>query len=184
MDVKCDEGIFLRYSCKSEAYRCLNLSTHKIIESAHMRIEEFAKNIEEERKKEQENSKRFVYSEHNTLIDAYVNKETSSTEPNIVTELQEVPTKSKGKPMLTKSKKPKPEIEIQTKDNRIQSKGKQLVLAKYVRRHHALDQIIDDKSEGTMKISKLKGTCFLADLEPRILKDALENEIWIDAMNE
>ena len=35
--VKCDEG----YSCRSKAYRCLNLSTHKIIESAHVRIDEF-----------------------------------------------------------------------------------------------------------------------------------------------
>ena len=41
-DVKGDEGIFLEYSWKSKAYRCLNLSTYKIIESAHVRIDEFA----------------------------------------------------------------------------------------------------------------------------------------------
>ena len=40
-DVKSDEGIFLGYSCKSKAYKCLNLSTHKIIESAYVRIDEF-----------------------------------------------------------------------------------------------------------------------------------------------
>ena len=31
---------------------------------------------------------------------------------------------------------------------------------------------------------KLKGTCLLADFEPRHVKDALENESWIEAMNE
>ena len=30
-DVKSDEGIFLGYSNKSKAYKCLNLTTHKII---------------------------------------------------------------------------------------------------------------------------------------------------------
>ena len=58
------------------------------------------------------------------------------------------------------------------------------MLAKYVRRHHTPDQIIGDKSEGTMTRSKLKGTCLLAEFEPRCIKDALENESWIEAMNE
>ena len=35
-----------------------------------------------------------------------------------------------------------------------------------------------------MKRSKLKGTCLLANFEPRSVKDALENESWIEAMNE
>ena len=52
-DVKGDEGILLGYSCRSKAYKCLNLSTHKIIESAHVRIDEFAEKSEEERKRNQ-----------------------------------------------------------------------------------------------------------------------------------
>ena len=50
--------------------------------------------------------------------------------------------------------------------------------------HHTPDQIIGDKSKGTMKRSNLKGTCLLADFEPRSVKDALKNESWIEAMNE
>ena len=57
-------------------------------------------------------------------------------------------------------------------------------MAKYVRRDHALDQIIGDKLEGTMKRSKLKGSCLPVEFEPRSVKDALENESWIEAMNE
>lgn len=35
-----------------------------------------------------------------------------------------------------------------------------------------------------MKRSKLKGTCLLADFEPRSVKDAFSNDSWIEAMNE
>ena len=34
-----------------------------------------------------------------------------------------------------------------------------------------------------MNRDKLKGTCFLIEFEPRIIKDALNNESWIEAMN-
>ena len=50
-DAKSDEGIFLVYFSKSKAYRCLNLSTHKVIESAHVIVDEFVEKIKEERKK-------------------------------------------------------------------------------------------------------------------------------------
>ena len=46
------KGIFIGYSCRSKAYKCLNFSTHKIIESAHVRIDEFSKKSEEESNKE------------------------------------------------------------------------------------------------------------------------------------
>ena len=53
-DIKGDEGIFLGYSSKRKAYKFLNLSTHKIIESAHVRIDEFVEKSEEENNKEHE----------------------------------------------------------------------------------------------------------------------------------
>ena len=40
-NVKSDEGIFLGYSNKSKAYKCLNIVTHKVIESVHVKIDEF-----------------------------------------------------------------------------------------------------------------------------------------------
>ena len=52
-DVKDDKGILLGYSSKSKAYKCLNLSTHKIIESAHVRIDEFAKRVKNKATKSQ-----------------------------------------------------------------------------------------------------------------------------------
>ena len=64
------------------------------------------------------------------------------------------------------------------------SKSKVPVLARYVKRHHAPDQIIRDKSDGTMTRNKLKGTYLLVEFEPRSVKDALYNESWIEEMNE
>ena len=57
-------------------------------------------------------------------------------------------------------------------------------LARYVRRYHVLEKIIRNQLEGTMTRKKLKDTCFLTKFEPRIVKDAFENESWIEEMNE
>ena len=47
----------------------MNLSINKIIESAHVRIDEFTKRSEEEKNKEPEDYKRFIYYEPDTLSD-------------------------------------------------------------------------------------------------------------------
>ena len=65
--MKSDEGIFLGYSYKSKAYNCLNLSTLKIIESAHVRIDEFAQKSKEESNKEPKDYRKFIYYAPDTL---------------------------------------------------------------------------------------------------------------------
>ena len=85
--MKGDEGIFIGYSCRSKAYKCLNFSTHKIIESAHVRIDEFAKKTKEENNKEPEDYKRFIYYEPDTLPNIFNNKENSHPKLSIVIEL-------------------------------------------------------------------------------------------------
>ena len=195
IDVKGDEGIFLGYSCKSKAYRCLNFSTHKIIGSAHVKVDEFVERTEEESKKEPEDYKRFVYIKLDTLPETSVNKETSTPESSSVIKLQEVQINSQGpeshfeatKPMPTESEQPKPGLEIQNEDNWIQLKGKEPTLAKYVRRHHAPDQIIRDKLEGTMTRSKLKAHVYLLILNLEVLKVHLKMKVglrlWMKKLN-
>ena len=92
--VKGDEGIFLGYSCRSKAYKCLIFSTHKIIESVHMRIDEFAKKVKEESKKELEDYIIVFYCEFDTFPRIFYNKEASSTKPSVVTKSQVVQTES------------------------------------------------------------------------------------------
>ena len=58
-------------------------------------------------------------------------------------------------------------------------------LAKYVTRHHPIEQIIGDKDTRPMTRRRSRsGTCLVIVLEPKIVKDALDNEDWIQAMNE
>ena len=42
-DAKSDEDIFLRYSTRSKAYKCLNTNTNKIVESENVNFDEHAK---------------------------------------------------------------------------------------------------------------------------------------------
>ena len=79
---------------------------------------------------------------------------------------------------------PKINIEDHEENSEANFKSKVPMLVKYVKRHHAPDQIIGDKSNGTMTRNKLKGTCLLVEFEPRSVKDALDNEIWIESMIE
>ena len=80
------------YSSKSKAYRCLNLSTHKVIESAHVKVDKFVEKIVEERKKEHEDYRRFIFID--TIPDTPVNKRIVPTEPSSAIELEIVPTES------------------------------------------------------------------------------------------
>ena len=108
---------------------------------------------------------------------------TKSKEPESHSEATKlISTKFEGPESQTEQ--PRSQVKIQEEDNAIHSKGKEPILARYVRRHHTPDQIIRDKSKGTMTRSKLKGTCLHVEFEPRSVKDALENESWIEAMNE
>ena len=97
------------YSYKSKAYRCLNLSTHKVIESAHVKVDEFAEKSEEESKKVPEDYRRFIYIEPDTIPSTPVNQESSTPELSM-TELQEVSTESQT--VLTELMEPKLHTDI------------------------------------------------------------------------
>ena len=59
--LKSDEGIFLGYSTRSKAYKCLNVNTNKVVESANVNFDEFVEEHEDELGKESENYRSFVY---------------------------------------------------------------------------------------------------------------------------
>lgn len=57
----------------------MNLSTHKIIESAHVRIDEFTKESEEESNKELKDYRRLFYYEPDTPPNLFERKQASSS---------------------------------------------------------------------------------------------------------
>ena len=165
------------------------MSTHKIIENAHVRIDEFAKKSEEESCKEPKDYRRFIYYEPDTLpitFEGNIASPPKSPKSLLATELQLVQPESQSQskqpklqsegtkseatellPEQTKSEEPEShamELELDSEVHNENNKTKEPILEKYVRRHHAHDQIIGDKLDGTMTRNKLKGTCLLLSL--------------------
>ena len=59
-DAKSDEGIFLGYSTRSKAYKCLNVNTNKVVESVKVNFDEFAEDHEVESGKKYDNHRSFI----------------------------------------------------------------------------------------------------------------------------
>ena len=60
-DAKSDEGIFLGYSTRSKAYKCLNTNTKKIVESANVNFDEHTKVQDDESIRRLGKYRSFVY---------------------------------------------------------------------------------------------------------------------------
>ena len=58
---KSDEGIFLRYSTRSKAYKFLNVNTNKVMESANVNFDEHVEVQDNESIKKPKEYKSFVY---------------------------------------------------------------------------------------------------------------------------
>ena len=58
---KSEEGIFLGYSTRSKAYKCLNINTNKVVESKNVKFDELVKVQNVENTKKIEEYKTFVY---------------------------------------------------------------------------------------------------------------------------
>lgn len=90
-----------------------------------------------------------------------------------------MPRNKKGTPMSRKATEK--EIEPEQDEQKIRDQ----VLARFVKRHHPENQIIGNKQVGMqMRIKSRQGTCLVCQYEPKNVKVALENEEWINAMNE
>ena len=61
IDAKSEEGIFLGYSTRNKAYKCLNTNTNKVVESANVKFDEYIEGHEVEPMKEPKEYKSFVY---------------------------------------------------------------------------------------------------------------------------
>ena len=70
-DAKSDEEIFLGYSTRSKANKCLNANTNKIVESANVNFDEHAK-VHVEELKRLEEYRTFVYSSEGMPIEEVV----------------------------------------------------------------------------------------------------------------
>ena len=58
---KSDEGIFLGYSTKRKAYKCLNSNTNKVVKSENVEVDEFAERSGISCIKESKDYSTFIY---------------------------------------------------------------------------------------------------------------------------
>ena len=78
-----------------------------------------------------------------TIPDTSINKRKIPIEPNITTELQGPKLQTKAtESIATEPEQLKPKVEAEEDNNASHSKGKEPMLAKYVKRNHSLDLII------------------------------------------
>lgn len=156
-DQKSEEGTFLGCSTGSKVFKCLIKSSNKIVESANVKIYESKERNDEGNSKEPKDYEEFVY-----------------VQPRRIATLLETITEQGDEENIQSSSDEEDHIEP-TKP----------ILAKYVRRNHAQSYIIGDKDAQVMTRNKLReNTCLISKLEPRRVKEALNNEDWMKAMTE
>ena len=74
-DAKSDEGIFLGYSTRSKAYKCLNTNTNKIVESANVNFDKYTEVHDDECIKRLEEYISFVYFYERILVEEEVSNQ-------------------------------------------------------------------------------------------------------------
>ena len=112
LDAKSEEGIFLGYSTRSKAYKCLNTNTNKVVESANINFDEYTEVYEVEPMKEPEEYKSFVY-----FYEGLITKEDAT---NQATNQQQVSVTSESHLMnveLHLGTEPHSNVELQNKVN-------------------------------------------------------------------
>lgn len=153
---KSDEGTFLGYSTKSKAYQFLNKRTGKIVESANVRVDEYSEKNEQDSNSEPKKYKGFKY---NVLM------EPTKKDPIEVANVESYEVE----PTQLVEKAPISE----------------LVLAKYVRNNHFVENIIDDKDARVLTRRRIReNACMLSIFEPKTSKEALKDDDWVKSMEE
>ena len=97
--------MFLGYSSNTKAYKCLNLATHKVIESVHLKIDEFVEKSEEKSSKRPKEYRNFVYYELDTIpkTQATMIRQKPCQPPNLTIQLMLYPVQPKLHPEATES---------------------------------------------------------------------------------
>ena len=71
---------------------------------------------------------------------------------------------------------------LKLKDEETRAKSR---ISKYVRRHHPTKQIIGNKDANPIKRNRLSSESYLlSQIEPKTVRDALEDDDWCKAMEE
>src|ERR1044072_6751740 len=157
MDPKSDEGLFLGYSTSSKSYRVYNLRTKVMMESVNVVVD----NTPEIRESISEEDDEVGISNAESTVSP-VRQDATTSNPTSDTLSAEETNLDTNTPAQTKG----PSTRIQ--------------------KIHPQDNIIGSPSEGVMTRSRkrIANACFISKVEPKNIKEALQDEYWINAMQD
>ncbi|TYK11265.1 uncharacterized protein E5676_scaffold227G001210 [Cucumis melo var. makuwa] len=162
-DVRSEQGIFLRYSQNSRAYRVYNNRSNNVMETINVVINDLDSDIKQMNDEEDENSN---MSEVRTMSTVEESKADNSFD-------------GPGKSLKKSSEE-------------IINKKSKLILSAHVKKNHPTSFIIGDPSVGMQtrrkdKIDYLKmvaDSCYISTIGPSTVDSALKDEYWLNAMQE
>ncbi|KAA0050544.1 uncharacterized protein E6C27_scaffold175G001950 [Cucumis melo var. makuwa] len=162
-DVRSEQGIFLRYSQNSRAYRVYNNRSNNVMETINVVINDLDSDIKQMNDEEDENSN---MSEVRTMSTVEESKADNSFD-------------GPGKSLKKSSEE-------------IINKQSKLILSAHVKKNHPTSFIIGDPSVGMQtrrkdKIDYLKmvaDSCYISTIGPSTVDSALKDEYWLNAMQE
>jgi hypothetical protein len=165
-DVSFDEGIFLGYASNKKAYRCYNIRSHNIVESAYVKVDD----LKTLRLKNQE-----------TILES----EDEDDDETIGTQVEEVEENKEGEDDDMHTSEYKEDIqeeireEFPRRDPKTPSRMTQI--------NHLEELIIGDMNDGVHTRRKLLyqiETTLLSHIAANSIKDACKEENMVKAMNE
>ncbi|CAM8948310.1 unnamed protein product [Rhodiola kirilowii] len=169
LDPKSDEGIFLGYSTNSRAHRVYNKRTGVVMESINVVVQDVVPG----------------------------GSETNSADDDVVPPHPEQPAVTTSNPKIISDKDPEPSTtnEHQSEEDAdtevAPTPPRVLHPSRAVEKYHPVSEVIGDPTKGIQTRGKqvnfrqLAGfACFISTIEPKNIKEAINDEYWIVAMQE
>jgi hypothetical protein len=167
-DSRSDEGIFPGYASNNKAYRCYNIRSHKIVESADVKVDEL-KTI---RIKNQETISKNEDEDDDEIFDTQLEKVEENEKE-----------REEGDMDMSESEEDSQYGEIREEFLRRYTKTPSIIIQK----NHPEELIIGDMNDGVHTIRQLlyqTKIALLSHVEPSSIKEACKYVNWINAMNE
>lgn len=182
-DAKSDEGIFLRYSVNSWAYRVCNKRTKTVMESINVVIDDI---IPEKSVGEDGEAPSLKKNEGDGNMSQSDYAERQSQEE------ESTPTASKRETRLTQgSISPLTPLEVQLPISRDEEPSTSKKSLSRVSLNHPKNNIIGKLNEGlrlrrgsNYSVKHVTYHCYLAQFELKKVEEALKDENWIDSMHQ
>ena len=181
-DAKSDEGIFLRYSTTSRAYRVFNKRTKRVMESINVEIDDALTKVEIDDDGEGPSSKGPIVEveaqdiegegltpeKETTPMNSRIETRSMSRTSSPLTPLEVHPSISQNDEVST-SKKPSSRVVKNHPNSNIIG---------------SLDEVLHLRKQNILLANHVRYHCYLAQFKPKKVEETLQDENWVESMHE